>query len=388
MNFDKLRAYQDYLTAWRIPGNDCMVMQDHRELYRYCSGWADVENRRPMQGDELYYFWSASKVVTTCLALRLLEEGKYRLNEPLECYLPEFSDMKVCVKTDDGEELVPANKKILIKNLFNMSAGFDYSFNTPAIEAVKKATDGRCPTREIARAMAQSPLYFEPGEGYRYSVCHEILGAFIEVVSGMKLRDYARKVLFEPLGMTDTSYNLPDDRSKLDRMAVQYNYRDDLDKYLPTNNTCGHILGPDYDSGGAGIVSTCADYMKFADAIVNGGKAANGYRVLSPATISLWRTNTFDENQLRMFSGKRDCYMLGYGYGLGVRTMIDRAAAGSLGPIGEFGWGGAAGVWVILDPDNRLALVYTQHMLNNQEWHNAPRLRNVLYACMEDAVRV
>ena len=379
MNFDRMREFQNRLCAWRIPGNDCLILQNHRELYRYYTGWADKEHDRPMRGDELYYFWSASKVITTSLALRLHESGLYTMNDPLSEYMPEFGDMTVRVKIDGKDELVPAKKPILVKQLFNMTAGFDYNFGTPAIDEVRKSTDGRCPTREVARAIAKSPLCFEPGEHWQYSLCHDVLGAFIEVIAGKKLRDYAKEVLFDPLGMDDTCYNLPS-ADKMARMAVQYNYRDDLGRWLATNNTCGHILGSDYDSGGAGIVSSCADYMKFADTIANYGTAANGYRYLSPATVDLWRMNTLGEQQMRDYSWNQ---LVGYGYGYGVRTMVDPARAGALSPVGEFGWGGAAGVWVILDPKNRLALVYTQHMLNNQEAFISPRIRNVLYACME-----
>ena len=378
MDFTRLRAFQDYLVHWRIPGNDCMVTKDHEPVYRYYTGWANREAGLKMAGDELYYFWSASKVITTSLALRLHESGLFTMNDPLADYMPEFRDMAVRTRIDGKEELVPAKNPIRIRHLFGMSAGFDYNFGTPAVDEVRKATNGDCPTREIARAIAKSPLCFEPGTRWQYSLCHDVLGAFIEVIAGKRLRDYAREVLFDPLGMEDTCYNLPAP-GKMARMAVQYNWRDDLGKVLPTNNTCGHILGPGYDSGGAGVISTCADYMKFADTVANGGTSKDGYRYLSPATIDLWRTDTLTSENRASCDWPQ---LRGYGYGFGVRTMIDRAAGGSLGPVGEFGWGGAAGVWVILDPDNRVALVYTQHMLNNQELFISPRLRNILYACL------
>lgn len=379
MDFTRMREFQDKLVRWRIPGNDCSIFVHGEEVYRYATGFADVEKARPMCGDELYYFWSASKVITTSLALRLHEAGLFTMNDPLYEYMPEFRNMRVRTTIDGREEIAEAKNPIRVGQLFNMTAGFDYNFNTPAINALRKETENKCTAREVSRAIAQSPLCFEPGTRWQYSLCHDVLGGFIEAITGKRLRDYAREVLFEPLGMCDTCYNLPSP-DKMARMAVQYDYRDDLGKYLPTKNVCGHILGENYDSGGAGVVSGCSDYMKFASCIAGGGTAANGYRYLSRATINLWRTNTLTDEQIsRDFAWNQ---LAGYGYGYGVRTMLHPERAGALSPVGEFGWGGAAGVWVIIDPDNDIALVYTQHMLNNQEPYISPRLRNILYGCV------
>ncbi len=376
MDFERMKAFQDRLTGWRIPGNDCLITKDGETVYRYRSGWADAENKRPMRGDELYYFWSASKVITTSLALRLHEQGAFIMEDPLYEYMPEFKDMTVKKTIDGHEEIVPAENPIRIRHLFKMTAGFDYNFNSPAIRQVRKDTDGRCPTREVARAIAASPLCFEPGKGWRYSLCHDVLGALVEVLAGKRLRDYAREVLFDPLGMNDTCYNLPPEE-KRDRFAVQYHFRNDENRYVPSGEGCDHILGPDYDSGGAGIVSTCADYARFTATVSCGGTSPEGYRYLSPQTVRLWHSDALDPDERAAFS-----WMSGYSYGFGVRTMVNPAAAGSLAPIGEFGWGGAAGVWVIIDPENRVSLTYTQHMLNNQEPFIGPRLRNILYACL------
>lgn len=378
MDFTPLKKFQDQLVNWRIPGNDCIVTIGGREVYRYYCGYAEKAADRKIDGSELYYFWSASKPVTAALGMKLHESGAFLMTDPLKDYMPEFSDMKVRKLIDGKEEIVPAERDIKIGQLFNMTAGFDYNVTTPYIEEVRKETHGHCPTREIARAIAKNPLCFEPGERWNYSLCHDVLAAFIEVVAGKKLRDYAREVLFDPLGMDDTTYNLPPEE-KRSRFAVQYNYRDDLGRYLATNTTCGHIFGDEYDSGGAGIVSSTADYTKFAMTLANNGTSPDGYRFLSPASVKLLATNTLTPEQLKTFNWSQ---LTGYGYGYGVRTMIDPASCGSLSPIGEFGWGGAAGVWVIIDPKNSLSLVYTQHMLNNQEPFISPRLRNILYSCL------
>ncbi|MBP3368567.1 MAG: beta-lactamase family protein, partial [Clostridia bacterium] len=281
MDFSKLREFQDYLANWRIPGNDCSVFIGGEEVYRHMAGYSDVDRKLKMCGSELYFFWSASKMITTSLALRLFEEGRFRLTDPLSEYIPEFKHMTVSQTVNGKEEILPASREIEIRHLFNMTAGFDYSFNTTHINELRRATENKCTALDVARAIAKSPLKFEPGERWSYSLCHDVLGALIEALSGKKLRDYAREVLFSPLLMSDTSYNLPSE-SKMQRMAPQYVWRDDLGKYIPTQNTCNHILGSEYDSGGAGIISSCDDFVAFASCIACGGTAKNGYRYLSP----------------------------------------------------------------------------------------------------------
>lgn len=377
MDFRPLRELQDHLASWRIPGNDCVVYKDGACVYRHMAGYSDVSRRLKICGSELYFFWSASKLVTTSLALRLYEEGRFKMNDPLYAYIPEFGNMMLRVSVDGKEEITPASQEIEIRHLFNMTAGFDYNFNTPYINELRRATDNKCTARDVARAIAKSPLTFEPGSHWKYSLCHDVLGALIEVLTGKRLRDYAREVLFSPLGMSDTSYNLPSE-SKMQRMAPQYIWRDDLDKYIPTQNTCNHILGSEYDSGGAGIISTCDDFIEFASCLACGGGARNGYRYLSPETIDLWRTNTLTHEMIEQVSTTFP-QLRGYGYGLGARTMLFPEKCCSNSPRGEFGWDGAGGVTVIVDTDKRLALVYTQHMLESQQEYYFPKLRDALY---------
>ena len=139
------------------------------------------------------------------------------------------------------------------------------------------------------------------------------------------------------------------------------------------------VFGSRYDSGGAGITTSVSDYSKFASALACGGVGATGERIISPASIELMRTNQLSQEQKVSFNWSQ---LRGYGYGLGVRTMTDKALGGSIGSIGEFGWGGAAGATVLCDPSLKLSVFYTHHMLNPQEEYYQPRLRNVIYSCL------
>ncbi|MEN6312873.1 MAG: serine hydrolase domain-containing protein [Clostridiaceae bacterium] len=379
MSFKELEAFMDYIAKWRIPGADCAVYYKNESVFRYSAGYADVKSKKPITPDNLYYLYSASKVITCAAALQLLEKGKFLLTDPVWEYLPEFKEMYVQKRMENGEiQLVKANNSITVRDLFTMSAGLTYNLVTPSIQAVMKKTDNKCPTREIIKAIANEPLMFEPGTHWNYSLCHDVLGGLIEVISGKVFSEYLEENIFEPLEMKDTGF-YPDDK-KVWRMAVQYRFDDvaNIAAEIPLANE--FRFGSGYESGGAGLISSVDDYIRFANALCNKGKSKNGERILSERTIDLMRTNHLDDTSLKDFNWIQ---MSGYGYGLGVRTMIDRAKGGSLSPIGEFGWGGAAGAYVMIDPDNQVSVFYAQHMLNNQEPYVHPRIRNIVYKCLE-----
>ena len=378
MNFDNLTQFLDRITAWRIPGNDCRISIGGNEVYSHQSGYADIASKRPMQGDELLYLYSLTKPITCTAALQLFEKGGFLMNDPVSEYLPEFKDMTVRRIADNGvASVIPAKNPITIRNLFTMTAGLTYDHFTPSLNKLRETTGGRCPTRDAMRAIAQEPLVCEPDESFRYSLCHDVLGGLIEVISGMKLGDYMKKNIFEPLGMKDTFFTLPEDKKH--RMMTQYTFDDEKNAPVDTGLDNEHKMGTEYESGGAGLISSAADYMRFARAMCSKGTSKDGYRLLSPVTVDLMRTNHLTPRQREGLSWVQ---LTGYGYGLGVRTLTD-PTQGSLSPIGEFGWSGMAGTYVIIDPENELAVFYGQQMINNQEPYVHPRIRNIIYSSIK-----
>ena len=390
MDFTLLKNFMDDLTAWRIPGNDCSVWLDGKEVFRYQSGYSDLENKIRMTDDKMFNIYSCSKPATVTAGLQLYERGKFLLDDPLYDFINEFKEMRI--NTADGD-LIKAKNPITLRHLFSMQSGFNYDYRD-AIEEARKLTDGRMETVETIKCVAKHvTLSFEPGTKWQYGISHDVLAAVIEVISGKKFRDYVRENIFEPLGMYDTAYHYND--RIMERLCPQYHfYEDDGEertlvemqsegtvseggciKRIQDINTSIH--GPEYDSGGSGVITSVSDYVKFVNALANWGKGATGERILSRGGIELLRTNQTGDQILPWSQLK------GYGYGLGVRTMIDKAASGSIGSIGEFGWGGAAGATVLADPERRLAVFYTHHMCNPQETYYQPRLRNVVYACLD-----
>ncbi len=394
MDFQKLEKLMDhFVDANYAPGNTIRVLLGGKEVFNYSCGYSDAEKKIKMTGDEHFYLYSCSKITTVTAALQLLERGAFLLDDPLYEYIPEYKDMYI--QNSDGT-LTKATKDIKILNLFNMTAGLTYNLLSDGI--AKKApalTKGKMDTATVARCIASDPISFEPGETFQYSLCHDVLAGLVSIISGKKFRDYVKENIFDPLGMDRSVYHLTPEVEK--NMAMQYQfiskengealdlvaaqkYGNEKDGYFaPIGTQNQYIFGEEYDSGGAGIISTASDYLKLAAALANYGLGLTGERILSPATVELLRTNTLSAKQLETFNWKQ---LNGYGYGLGVRTMVDRAKGGSLGNIGEFGWGGAAGTSVYIDPKIGLAAVYAKHTLNPREEYYQPRVRNVLYSCL------
>lgn len=334
-----------------VPSCDIQIMRSHETLLRYRSGVSDHEAKTPVTGDELYYMYSCTKPVTCAAAMQLVERGIISLDDPVSKYLPPFKDAFLL---RDGKK-VALKRTMTVRHLFTMSAGFDYNKNTDPIRAVI-AADPHAPTLDIINALVRSPLRFEPGEKFMYSLCHDVLAAVVEVASGMKFSQYLQENILDPLGMHDTSFRMDD--AKKQRLAAQYEYTDaeSLHPFPPENE---YRITDGYESGGAGLISTVDDYSLFADAMACGGVGSSGARILKPETIDLMRTEQLSTCTLDptfVCSGGP-----GYGYALGVRTLVDKSQ-GQRSPLGEFGWDGAAGSYVMMDPANELSIFFAMHV--------------------------
>jgi len=384
-----MKDYMDRLTNWRIPGNCISICIDNKEIFTYQSGYENFEKKIKMSDKKLFNIFSCSKPICVTAALQLYEKGYFLLDDPLYEYIPQYRYMWV---KDENGNIKKASNTITLRHLFTMTSGINYNLESDSIKEVRKITNNKMPTLTTVSNIAKEPLEFEPGKKWLYGLSHDVLAGVIEVISGEKFRDYVRENIFEPLCMHDSFYH---NEEVIDRVAQLYKYCNSSEQRIEklqsgSDNTqvgelidvgknIPYVLGDDYDSGGAGITTSVSDYSKFASALANGGIAKNGERILSPGTIDLLRTNQLNSEQLNNFNWSQ---LKGYGYGLGVRTMIDTAKGGSCGNIGEFGWGGAAGATVLIDPSIKMSVFYTHHMLNPQEEYYQPRLRNVIYTCI------
>ena len=338
--FENLKKFCDSFITLGVPGIDLCVYKDGECVLRYMNGYSDLENKVKINGKERYNIYSCSKVITCTAALMLYEKGLYSLGDKLSDYMSEFKDMTVM--TEDG--IKKAENPILIKHLFEMTAGFTYDCSSPELKKALEETDGRCPTRETMKYLAKEPLAFEPGDRWNYSLCHDVLAAFVEVVSGEKFEDYVKKNIFDVLGMNNTTFMLPE--SGLDSIAPQYAFKDgkatDIGK--PIYN---YKIGSEYASGGAGGISTVDDYIKFLEGL-------RTYKLIKKETLELMMTDRLTEEQKRTYWTKDT-----HGYGLGVRC-----------PKGDekyidFGWGGAAGAYLAIDVKNGISVYLGCHLLSS-----------------------
>lgn len=388
MDFSKLTAYLNTLEErYGVHGLDLKICKDHREIYRCMLGCRDYEGKVPVSARDLYNIYSASKVITMTGVMQLIEQGKIGLDDPLDRYLPAFSSMQYATDFRIGEfpqpwptdqsPLRPAQNKILIHDLMSMTAGLSYDLAAAPIREVIEKTHGEATTLELVNAMARMPLICEPGTRYSYALGHDVLAAVVEVVTGKTFGRYMKENVFDPLGITEMYYQVP--AGEEGRLAAQYAKDWDTGEIKP-DQTMAYRLTKNYESGGAGLCTTVDEYSKVIDALANGGVGATGNRILKPESIALMSRNWLNEQELKDFakSGK-----VGYGYGLGVRTLMDGTKAKS--PVGEFGWDGAAGAFSLVDPVNHVSIYYAHQILGMLEAYNEihPAIRDLAYEAME-----
>ena len=365
MDFSELKAYLENLPEeWGVPQCSLIVRRGRETVFE------DLVNAG--RGD-IYWLYSATKLFTAAMFCRLLEQGKLKLEDRVSDYLPEYARLEIA--DADGNRR-PAQKPLLLEHLITMCGGLTYDIFHPLIVQAEDRT-----TRGIVRAIAGMPLVDEPGDTYLYSLCHDVLAAVMEEVTGVRYADLLRREIIEPLGMTGTCFHPKEEQEA--RFAPQFEWQGRKKGAVPCSGDNKFCFSPEYDSGGAGLCSTLEDYILLPEALANGGLGRNGYRVLKPETIEAMRTDHIFGSRRAGFDLRWERFR-SYGYGLGVRTRIDHKDGGK-SPVGEFGWDGAAGAYCIIDPSNRLSAFYVQHVLNMgpvfEEIH--PKLRDLIYQGLE-----
>ena len=353
---------QGYVDDGRLPGFLTVVARRGKIVHFETIGMRDVENEKPVESDTIFRIYSMSKPITSVAVMILYEEGHFQLNTPVSKFMPEFENMKVY--NEDQTEILDAKKEITIKHLLMHTAGFTYGWgDKPVDERYKdlKMSGSSATLVDMVKTLGDIPLVHEPDARWTYGVSTDVLGYLVEVISEMPFEAFLQTRLFGPLGMVDTAFSVPPE--KRDRFAALYR----PDKEGGLERVGDAPLANDevsfFPSGGGGLVSTAADYMRFSQMLLNGGEL-DGVRILGKKTVELMRYPHHD----------------GW-FGLGFAVVNDKekesvvsdkepVVNGKEPPdtpesVGSFSWGGAAATIFWIDPQEELVGLLMTQLLNN-----------------------
>lgn len=373
-----------------IVGASVCVIHKGEEVYRKEYGQADKEKDIPMKPDSIFRCYSMTKPITSVAVMTLVEKGMLQLTDAVSQYLPGFKAQKVL--TEKG--MVSVREEVTIQHLLDMTAGLTYpDASFPAgqymqdmiDEYYRKIFEEDTPTStyDLANLIGQQPLRFQPGDGWCYSFCADVLGAVVEVVTGKTYGEYLKEAIFEPLGMSDTDFYVPEE--KQDRFCQNYQFMPETQSLEPcTWQHLGlsymHLKKPAFESGGAGLVSTVDDYEKFVKMMLGKG-TYQGVRILGRKTVECMTRNHLNEKQLPWFDWEQ---LKGYGYGNLMRVMLDVGEACQLGSEGEFGWDGWLGSYVCMDPKEDLGIIYVIQKCGGNGHRDVQVIRNIVYSALDD----
>jgi CubicO group peptidase (beta-lactamase class C family) len=364
-----------------LPGAVLLIARHGKVAYEQAVGSRDPQSGAPIKADDIFRIYSMSKPITVVAALTLLEAGRLQLDDPVTKYLPQFASMQVGIpsaESPDGMRLVPAERPMTVQDLMRHSSGLTYGFfgDTPVKKAYQQAhleADNPDLATFVER-LAKLPLGYQPGTTWDYSYSIDVLGRIVEVISGQSLYDYEKAHVLDPLGMTDTSFGVPD-AARQDRIVEPFSD----DRSIGVDVTFSDPRHPvRMQSGGGGMVSTMEDYARFLLAMLAGG-TLDGHRVIGPQTE---RAMTADQ----LGSIKPGPYYLpgpGYGFGLGVAVRTQSGVAPFPGDTGDWFWGGAGGTYMWVDPARDLVVVWMMQS-PRQRLHYRSLLRDLVNAAVVD----
>lgn len=392
-------ALQKYVDQGTYPGFTALVSRRGQLVHAGRVGWQDREAEVPVAEDTIYRLYSMTKPIVCTALMTLFEEGKFQLVDPVAKWIPAFGATKIAGTGGSLEDQSPL-RPMQIRDVMSHTSGLTYDFleDFPVAEQYRAKKLMHDPTRtleELIDELATIPLAFAPGTMWHYSLGTDVTARLIEVISGQKLGDFLRERIFEPLGMVDTAFGVPE--SERGRISAMYGLPDLLAEDMTFSTLAGAFASGDFgrrdvDStypsdaedvfqrGGLGLFGTGSDYMRFANMLLT-VKAEDGTRILGRKTLELMHTNHLAPELLPYVVGGAPTP--GYGFGLGSRVAMDIGQSALAGSPGEFGWSGAAKTYYWVDPvEEIVGVLLTQHMVG----FDLPEadFRAVVYQAIED----
>lgn len=379
-----------YVEAGKLPAAQTLVARDGETVYSNWTGFADVKSKKAWSADTIARFYSMSKPITSIALMTLYEKGLFHLDDPVELFIPSFSDMRVLrANAQTIEDTEPCQTKPTIHHMLTHCSGLTYDFNLGLVETLYGETRMNFGPKaglladEVDR-LAQMPLKFEPGTRWNYGVSTDVVGRLVEVISGKPLDEYLAETIFTPLQMNDTTFAISEE--KRDRLASSYT-PDQTGRMKAVDTADRTAFSHDKVtclSGGGGLLSTVGDYLKFAEMIRRRGMV-DGHRILGSRTVDFITSNHMPGDLASMgqpvFS---EVSFEGVGFGLGGWVMLEPTKAQMMGSPGDFGWGGMASTVFWVDPIEDLVVIFATQLMPSSYYPIRKELRALVYQAMID----
>ncbi len=385
---------RSYIEPGKIAGCFVAVARQGEVAHVSCLGHADRERQRPVTEDTIWRIYSMTKPITGVALMTLYEQGLFQLSDPVERFIPSWRELQVRQLGEDGTfELVEPARPVTVRDVLMHMSGLGYGPANADLDITGAAERRRVPAtqrghslEELVERLAGEPLRFHPGTHWLYSLSTDVCARLVEVISGKAFDDYLQGEVFEPLGMVDTGFFVPDDR--IDRFAANYARNSHKELVLIDDpEQSSYRQRPSLLSGGGGLVSTAPDYLRFCQMLVNGGEL-DGRRVLGRKTVELMTMNHLpgggELSQFALAGGYGEVGFEGMGFGLTMAVGLGPAATQIIGSPGEFMWGGAASTTFWVDPNEDLVVVFMTQLMPSGTFNFRGQLKTLVYPAIVD----
>ena len=387
----RIDSWRETLVAdGKLAGATTLVMRRGQVAHLGCSGVADLARGTAMTPATIHRIYSMTKPMTSVAIMMLYEEGRFQLDDPISRFLPWFTNLRVCTGGARGKlETQPAMRDVTFRDLLTHTSGLTYGFmHATAVDALYREQGidyGAAETSlaEVTQALAKLPLIAEPGTEWNYSVATDVLGYLVEVISGQDFAAFLQERLIGPLGMVDTGFHVREGQGA--RLAANYTRGPDGALKLIDDPATSRYLKPRrVPSGGGGLVSTAADYLRFCRMLLGRGEL-EGVRYLGRKTVALMMANHLRGDMAAMGQPRwSESTAEGIGFGLGFSVMLDPARAQIIGSPGECAWGGAASTAFWVDPAEEMAVILLTQLMPSSTWPLRRELRVLSYQALVD----
>lgn len=383
-----------YVDPGRIAGCQLHIMQRGRPVYQRNFGSMDIERRIPVADDTIFRIYSMTKPVTSVALMMLFEQGRFQLDGPVSRFVPSWAKPNIWV-SGEGASMVtrPAPRDVTFRDLLTHRSGLTYGGELPSV-GIQHPVDhsyralgirslgGTDNAATFLDKLGQVPLRFEPGSAWMYSLATDACGALVELISGQTLDAFMRDNIFDPLGMSDTGFFVSDEQAS--RLAGSYfRLPDKTLRKIDDQADSSFRRKPEFASGGAGLVSTGHDYLRFCE-MLRGGGALDGHRILSPRTVAMMRRNHLEGGADLAQSATdsfADIAVDGLGFGLGFAMTCDPLAAGWLSRDDYF-WSGAASTFFWIDPEAELSVLFLTQLMPSGTFDFRGQLKSIIYSSL------